>query len=97
MILSLVEGRQATQENRQACAQNLINAAFDIYQAKPDSVKNARVTCCIVYPYMFSSELCVFANEGYFEEHIKVGYGKFGEISLLQDRSLSKEWGLILP
>jgi len=46
---------------------------------------------------MFSSELCLFTSEEYFDMHTSPGVNFFGRLSLLRDRSLIREWGLKLP
>jgi len=46
---------------------------------------------------MFSSELCVFTSEEYFNKHTKAGEGRFGQLTLLNNKSLIKEWDLRLP
>jgi len=95
--LSLVQGKQTNRSIQSFCAQVLIDAAYDVYLAKPSHENNIRVTCCIVLPDMFSSELCLFTSEEYFNEHTRPGNNYFGQLSLLNDRSLIKEWGLKLP
>lgn len=95
--LSLVQGRQTSRDIQSYCAQMLVNAAYDIYQSKPADKENIRVTCSIVLPDMFSSELCLFTSEEYFNMHTQPGNNIFGQLSLLHERSLVKEWGLILP
>ncbi|AYQ48056.1 DUF3916 domain-containing protein [Dickeya solani] len=94
---ALVQGKQTNYETQALCAQSLIDAAYNIYKAKPDSKKNIRVTCCIVLPDMFSSELCLFTDEEYFNVHTQPGNNHFGQISLLNERSLIDEWNLHLP
>ncbi|CAI1094371.1 DUF3916 domain-containing protein [Serratia plymuthica] len=95
--LALVQGKQTNSNIQSFCAQALIDAAYNIYRARGDNGSNIRVTCCIVLPDMFSSELCLFTSEEYFNEHTQVGNGFFGQLSLLSDRSLIKEWNLKLP
>lgn len=95
--LALVEGRQTNEKIQAECAQAMIDAAYSIYQAKPETESTMRVTCSIVLPSMFASELCIYTSESYFKEHTTVGDGRFGKISLLDNRSLCKEWGLELP
>jgi len=75
----------------------LINAAYDIYQSKPAENDDIRVTCSIVLPDMFSSELCLFTSEEYFNLHTQPGNNIFGQLSLLHGRSLVKDWNLELP
>ncbi|MBK4717146.1 MULTISPECIES: DUF3916 domain-containing protein [Tenebrionibacter/Tenebrionicola group] len=94
---SLVQGKQTNRNIQSYCAQMLIDAAYDIYQSKPADKKNIRVTCSIVLPDMFSSELCLFTSEDYFNMHTQPGNNIFGQLSLLHGRSLVKEWDLVLP
>lgn len=97
VISSLIQGEQTNIKIQSSCAQNLIDAAYNVYKAKPVDSGRVRVTCCIVLPDMFSSELCLFTSEIYFNEHTRKGCGRFGQLELLHDRSIIKEWGLILP
>lgn len=94
---SLVQGRQTSRNIQTYCAQMLINAACDIYHSKPVGKDDIRVTCCIVLPDMFASELCLFVSEEYFNMHTQPGNSIFGQLILLQGRSLVKEWNLELP
>ncbi len=95
--LSLVQGEQTSRNIQSYCAQMLINAAYDIYQSKPVDKDEIRVTCSIVLPDMFSSELCLFTSEEYFNVHTQPGNNVFGQISLLHGRSLVKDFNLELP
>lgn len=95
--LALVQGKQTNKSMQSFCAQALINATHDIYQAKKIDKKNTRVTCCIVLPDMFSSEICIFTSEEYYKEHTQEGHSRFGQTKRLNDRSLIKEWNLKLP
>lgn len=94
--MALVQGKHTHVGIQSCCTQMLIDAAYHIYNAKPAD-DNVRVTCSIVLPDMFASELCLFTAEEYFLLHTSVGKSRFGEITLLKDRSLEKEWGLDLP
>jgi hypothetical protein len=96
VITSLVQGKQTSKELQSFCAQQLINATHKIYLAKPDA-SNYRVTCCIVLPDMFASELCIYIDENYFNEHTSNGLNRFGLLERIQDKSLAKEWGLEFP
>lgn len=93
----LVQGKQTNKGIQSFCAQALIDAAYNIHKAKKNNERNIRVTCSIVIPDMFSSELCLFTSEEYFKEHTKEGNGRFGQIIPLNGRSLIEEWGLKLP
>ncbi|WP_133842676.1 DUF3916 domain-containing protein [Erwinia rhapontici] len=94
--MALVQGKHTHVNIQSYCAQALINAAYHIYNAKV-AEDDVRVTCSIVLPDMFASELCIFTAEEYFLLHTSEGKSRFGEITLLKDRSLEKEWGLDLP
>lgn len=95
--MALVQGRQTNCEIQSTCAQLLIDAAYNIFMAKTDAEKNIAVTCCIVLPDMFASELCLFTAKEYFNLHTKPGESYLGRMSLLKNRSLINEWGLHLP
>ncbi len=56
-----------------------------------------RVTCCVVLPDMFSSEVTVFTAESYWQLHTQPGIGRFGEITRLENASLCRRWNLKLP
>lgn len=94
--MALVQGKQTHAGIQSLCAQALIDAAYKIYHAKPAD-DDVRVTCCIVLPDMFASELCLFTAEEYYNLHTTKGTSRFGEITLLHDRSLATEWSLHLP
>lgn len=95
--LALVQGKQTNKKIQSCCAQALIDAAYNIYLAKRNNENDTRVTCCIVLPDMFSSEICIFTSEQYFNERTQTGHGRFSQLTLLNDRSLIKEWNLSLP
>jgi hypothetical protein len=97
VIRSLVEGKQSNIELKSMCAQQLINAAYFLYLSKPEGALSYRVTCCVMLPEMFSSELCIFTSEEYFQEHTNKGTNSFGEISIISNKSLANEMGLVLP
>lgn len=95
--LRLVEGKQTNSAIQTECAQRLIDAAHLIYKARPRNVEGIRVTSVVVLPCMFTSELCIYTSESYYKKHTDVGRGIFGEITIIKDRSLAREWGLVLP
>lgn len=94
--MALVQGKHTDVGIQSCCAQMLIDAAYHIYNAKVAG-DDVRVTCCIVLPDMFASELCIFTAEEYFLLHTSEGKSRFGQITVLKDRSLEKEWELDLP
>ena len=95
--IGLVQGRQTNREIQSVCAQFMIDAAYNIFQAKPKNETNTRVTCCIIFPEMFSSELCLFTSEEYFNVQTQPGSNYLGKKTLLTNRSIIKEWDLNLP
>lgn len=95
--MSLVDGKWTSRFLRSTCAQHMITAAQHLVEAKSGSTVFSRVTCIIGETWMFSSELCLFLNEDYFNLHTKNGTSYLGEITEVKDRSLAQEWSLILP
>lgn len=94
---NLVEGKQTSKSIQAFCAQQLIDAAHHIYKAKPQDTEYSRVTCVISLPCMFTSELCIYTSEEYFNEHTVAQIGRFGKIEKIQGKSLAQEFGLVLP
>lgn len=92
---ALVEGRYSTRDMRRECAQLLIDACSALISAKPAWAKEARVTCCICWPDMFTSEVCIYFDEGYYRS--KMGDAAGERRTRISGRSLAAEWGLVLP
>ena len=95
--INLVEGKHRTQKTQAECAQALINACSHLMQATADLAGTPRITAVICLPDMFTSEVCLFRSEEYFLGFISEGRSENGSSVLLRERSLAKEWGLILP
>ena len=93
----LVEGRYATPEIQRECAQLLIQACSLLIEAKPAWAKQYRVTCCICLPDMFTSEVCIYLDEGYYQSHVAPASSQFGHQETIMDRSLASRWRLQLP
>ena len=89
----LVMGKYSTSKIKAECAQRMIEACANLIHAKPIKFKNVRVTALISLPDMFSSEICLYLDEAYFRGHTLVS----GETKLITEKSLSKDWGLVLP
>lgn len=94
---SLVEGPHTTPALQRECAQILIDACARLMRAKPRQRSDIRVTCCIALPDMFSSEVCLYLDEDYFQGHTRPRVNAYGRLSALDGRSLAREWGLSLP
>jgi len=96
-LLTLVQGKQTSVKIQSICAQQLINAAHRIYLAKPNTSVKSRVTCCVVLPDMFASEICIYTSEEYFKEQVSDGPSRFGVLERVQGKSLAQMWGLEIP
>jgi len=97
VLSGLVEGKQAKQVILAECAQELINACAHLMAAKSQSAGTYRVTCSIALPDMFSSEVCIYMDEDYYQGHVKEGTYEFGSITCLREKSLANDWALKLP
>ena len=95
--IRLVQGKYTDQITQAQCAQYLINATYQIYQAKPSNLKHFRVTCVICLPDMFTSEICIYTSEEYFKYQTEAWDREPEKLDTTLNRSLSKEWELILP
>lgn len=95
---AMVEGKHSTQPMKQEVAQILISACTNLVKAKPTWARHYRVTCVICMPDMFSSEICIYLNEGYFRSKVDVGTQSNGVcLKRIEGRSLASDWGLALP
>lgn len=95
--LNLVESRWTTDEIRKVCAQSLIDACDRLAAAKPTLANDYRVTCVLCIPDIFTSELCIYLSEDYFLSHASSSSNEYGQTTLIEGRSISDDWGLILP
>lgn len=97
VLRNLVEGRQAKKQVQIECAQRLIDATGHLIASKPEYANAFRVTCVVCLPDMFTSEVCIYLQEEYFRSHTAESVDRFGATNEIKNRSLAKEWGLILP
>ncbi|MCG8708381.1 DUF3916 domain-containing protein [Brenneria sp. 4F2] len=95
--INLVEGKHSMQKTKADCAQVLINACSNLLLATSDWDYCPRITAVICLPDMFTSEVCLYRSEEYFQGFISEGRSENSSSTLLRERSLAKEWGLILP
>ncbi|MEC5321529.1 DUF3916 domain-containing protein [Brenneria populi subsp. brevivirga] len=95
--INLVEGKHSTRKTKADCAQALINACSNLMLATADWDYCPRITAVICLPDMFTSEVCLFRSEEYFQGFISEGSAENSSSVRLRERSLAKEWGLILP
>lgn len=94
---TLVQGRQTTPEIQARCAQALIDACQHLMLSKPEFAKDWRMTAVICLPDFFTSEICIYKDEGYFSSHTRESSSKCGSSRHIAERSLASEWGLVLP
>jgi hypothetical protein len=94
---SLVEGKQASLAIRSECAQQLINAAHNLLQARPKDTINCRIVASIFTPDMFSSEICIYADMSRYRGHLlPFDYEHFCQ-TRITNKSLAADWGLTVP
>jgi uncharacterized protein DUF3916 len=94
---ALVDGKQATSDQRRAAAQALVDACAILMRAKPKSAVEFRVVATICLPQMFPSEVCIYSDEAYFQEMVRIGQSRHGVTKRIVGRSLASEWGLSVP
>lgn len=97
VLRSLVEGKWTTPAIQAECAQRLIDACRRLMSSKPAAAAPYHVVATVCIPDMFTSEVCIYTDEGYFRGHTQPSSDKFGSTTLITDRSLAKEWSLDLP
>ncbi|MGE8101471.1 DUF3916 domain-containing protein [Pseudomonas fluorescens] len=97
VLETLVEGKQTTFAIQKECAQQLINAAHHLLQARPEDTINCRIVASILTPDMFSSEICIYTDMSRYRGHVlPFDYEHFCQ-TRITDKSLATEWGLIVP
>lgn len=94
---NMVQGKHAKRDVKAQCAQRLINACKYLIDAKPQTDNFVRVTCVVVLPDMFTSEVCLYLDEDYLHAHTASGIHDKPENLVPAGRSLAAEWGLLLP
>ena len=95
--INLVEGKYILISTRVACAQALINACSNLIIATASSDYQSRITAVVCLPDMFTSEVCLFRSEDYYQGFISEGRSESSSSSIIRERSLAVEWGLVLP
>ena len=48
-------------------------------------------------PELFGSEVCIYTDEKVYQDQIWTGDHEFGFVRTIIGKSLTKEWGLVLP
>ncbi|WP_431223353.1 DUF3916 domain-containing protein [Serratia sp. L9] len=95
--INLVAGKYSTIKTKAACAQALINACSNLITATSGMNYSPRITVVVCLPDMFTSELCLYRSEEYYQGFITEDRSENGVSTLIKDRSLAAEWGLVLP
>jgi hypothetical protein len=94
---ALVEGPYTTQAIQRECAQLLIDACGLLIAARPVWAAQHRITCLICIPDVFSSEVCIYLDESYYQSKSAPLVNEHGCQELIMKRSLVDEWALSLP
>ncbi|PKB86462.1 hypothetical protein A8A01_29785 [Ewingella americana] len=97
VLENMVQGKHAKRQTKAECAQHMINACQRLIATKPQTDGFIRVTCAIIQPDMFTSEICLYLDEDYFNGHTLQNGTQSRFSTVIQDRSLATEWGLLLP
>lgn len=97
VLRGIVEGRHARRQWKVRAAQALINACALVVRSKPIDKLPYRVTCTVCVPDLFTSELCIYSSEDYFQSKVAPDDNNLGSIKKINGRSLAEEWGLVLP
>lgn len=95
--INLVQGKHCSLKTKAACAQSLIDACSNLIIATENLDYTPRITAVICLPDMFTSEVCLYRSEGYYQGFITEARSENGSSSLIKERSLVAEWGLVLP
>jgi hypothetical protein len=93
---ALVDGKSATLTQRRAAAQSLLDACAHLIAAKPPGAASFRVVATVCLPRMFPSEVCIYTDEEYFQEMVRVGQSRHGATKRIEGRILAGEWGLTM-
>lgn len=71
----------------------MINAYFNLILATADCDDTLLTTAVICLLDMFTSEVCLFHSEKYFQGFITESSSEHGSSVVLKERSLASEWG----
>ncbi len=94
---ALVVGPYTTTAIQRECAQLLINACSFLMAARPVWAAQHRITCLICIPDVFTSEVCIYFDESYYQSKAAPAVNEYGCQELIAKRSLVDEWALCLP
>ena len=94
---ALVEGPRARRRVQRQCVQRLIDAAASLIRSKPASATGSRVVACVCVPDLFSSEVCIYTDETYFQSKVQPSQRENERITPILGRSLAASWGLVVP
>jgi len=86
--INLIQGKYSTIRVKAACAQALINACSNLIKATADSDFKPRITAVICLPDMFTSEICLYRSQEYYQSFVTESRSEKGASALIKDRSL---------
>lgn len=95
--INLIQGKYSTIKTKAACAQDLINACSNLITATDGMNYSPRITAVVCLPDMFTSEVCLYRSEEYYQGFTTEDRSENGASAVIKDRSLAAEWGLVLP
>lgn len=87
--INLVQGKYSTLKTKADCAQAMINACSNLITATTGMNYSL--------PDMFTSEICLYRSEDYYQSFITENRSENGASALIKERSLAAERGPILP
>lgn len=92
----MVEGPRALPEVQRICMQEMLRATAYLIEARSQHIQS-RVTLCLNFPDMFSSDICIFQSPEYRASYFDRDNEWQHWIPIKSDDSLVKQWGLSLP
>tara|TARA_B100000767_G_C19433834_1_gene397121 strand:- start:65 stop:601 length:537 start_codon:yes stop_codon:yes gene_type:complete len=63
-----VDSKNSPSTLRKECIQLLINTAYDLTKARPDSKKENKIVCFVNLPFIWNSQIIVFYDNNYYDE-----------------------------
>ncbi len=92
MAINLIQGKYSSVKTKASCAQAFINACSNLIAATADMYYSPRITTVICLPDMFTSEVCLYGSEDYYQSLITERRSDNDAYALINDRSLAAEW-----
>ncbi|EPE4186466.1 DUF3916 domain-containing protein [Yersinia enterocolitica] len=92
VAINLIQGKYSSVKTKASCAQAFINACSNLIAATADMYYSPRITTVICLPDMFTSEVCLYGSEDYYQSLITERRSDNDAYALINDRSLAAEW-----